>query len=60
MGQARTNARRRKQAVNNMNHLAPRQRPYYKRAKTLNVAESIAAARRAAAKAASIKKKPKN
>lgn len=31
MGQARTNARRRKQAAQNYNHLAPRQRPNYKR-----------------------------
>lgn len=31
MGQARTNARRRKQAVQNFNHLAPRKRPNYKK-----------------------------
>lgn len=31
MGQARTNARRRKQAANNFNHLSPRQRPNYKK-----------------------------
>lgn len=31
MGQARTNARRRRQAVNNFSHLAPRQRPNYKK-----------------------------
>lgn len=31
MGQARTNARRRKQAAQNYNHLAPRQRPNYKK-----------------------------
>jgi hypothetical protein len=30
MGQARTNARRRRQAVNKFSHLAPRQRPNYK------------------------------
>lgn len=31
MGQARTNARRRKQAAQNFNHLAPKQRPNYKK-----------------------------
>ena len=31
MSQARTNARRRKQAAQNFNHLAPQQRPNYKR-----------------------------
>lgn len=55
MSQTRCNARRRKQAVQNMNHLSPKQRPYYKRAKTLSVAESIAAARRAAAQQSRIK-----
>ena len=34
MSQARTNARRRRQATNNYNHLAPRQRPNYKRRDT--------------------------
>ena len=55
MGQARVNARRRKQAVQNMNHLAPRQRPNYRRAHTEGVHESIAAARAAAARQAKIK-----
>lgn len=31
MSQARCNARRRKQAANNYSHLAPRQRPNFKR-----------------------------
>lgn len=31
MSQTRTNARRRKQAANNYNHLTPRQRPNYKK-----------------------------
>jgi hypothetical protein len=31
MSQARTNARRRRQAANGFAHLAPRQRPNYKR-----------------------------
>lgn len=31
MSQARTNARRRRQAVNNFAHLAPRARPSYKK-----------------------------
>lgn len=30
MSQARTNARRRRQAANKFSHLAPRQRPNYK------------------------------
>lgn len=39
MGQARTNARRRKQAANNFNHLSPRQRPNYKK-RSAEVAEA--------------------
>lgn len=31
MSQARTNARRRRQAANGFSHLSPRQRPNYKR-----------------------------
>lgn len=31
MGQARTNARRRRQAANNFAHLSPRERPNYKK-----------------------------
>lgn len=31
VSQARCNARRRKQAVQNMNHLSPRERPNYKK-----------------------------
>lgn len=31
MSQARTNARRRRQAANNFAHLAPRKRPNYKK-----------------------------
>jgi hypothetical protein len=59
MGQARTNARRRKQAVQNMNHLSPKKRPNYRKTHTSSVGESIAAARRAAASEArrAVKKK---
>jgi len=39
MSQARTNARRIKQAAQNFNHLAPQQRPNYKRR---DIATSIA------------------
>ena len=57
MSQARTNARKRKQAVQNMNHLAPRQRPNYKKRQLGSVADAIAAERRKAAREAASRKK---
>lgn len=46
MGQARTNARRRKQAANNFNHPSPRQRPNYKKRSAEVAAERDAELRR--------------
>lgn len=57
MSQARTNARRRRQAANGFAHLPARKRPMGKKKGLRSIAESIALERTAAARAARVAKK---
>ena len=59
MGQARTNARRRRQAKMGFTHLAKRKRPHYRHRQLESIGAAIEAERRKAARMAASKKSKK-